>query len=222
MRSNLRLVVFDLDGTLVECVSSWVYVHEHFGVSNEGSLREYQQGLIDDEEFMRRDIALWKRCKPGIGLEEIERILAGVQITEGAHALFHALRAAKVQTAIISGGLMPLARRVAGALGIDHVMANDLAVHSNGTLVGHGVLQVELHRKGLPMRRLMSRLKMTGEECAAVGNSYIDVPMLGMAGLGIAFCPLDDEVRRAADIVVEERDLSLLAPFLIDRNHGRR
>lgn len=222
MRPRFRLVVFDLDGTLVECVSSWVYVHSSFGVSNEHSLREYQQGLIDDDEFMRRDIALWKECMPGVKIEDIERILGDVQITKGARELFSLLRDAGSQTAIISGGLMPLAQRVAGELGIDHVMANDLAVRPDGTLIGYGILEVELHRKGIPMRRLMRRLDIRKEECAAVGNSYIDVPMLEMAGLGLAFCPLDSEVRAAAEIVVEERDLMLLAPLLIHRSHGHR
>ena len=55
----MKLVVFDMDGVLTEYFSSWVRVHEHFGTDNDEALRLYMEGKIDDEEFMRRDIALW-------------------------------------------------------------------------------------------------------------------------------------------------------------------
>ena len=52
------IVVFDLDGVLVDIQSSWDWVHRHFGVDNDESLAQYLAGQIDDLEFMRRDIAL--------------------------------------------------------------------------------------------------------------------------------------------------------------------
>jgi hypothetical protein len=56
----IRLVCFDLDGVLIEAKSSWVAVHDAFDVKNEGSLRLFLHGEISEEEFIRRDVALWK------------------------------------------------------------------------------------------------------------------------------------------------------------------
>ncbi|MFP4608956.1 MAG: HAD hydrolase family protein, partial [Candidatus Aenigmatarchaeota archaeon] len=54
------------------------------------------------------------------------------------------------------------------------------------------------------------RLGIQEERCIAVGNSHFDAPMLEKAGFGIAFNPSDNNVRKAADFVIEEKDLSLL------------
>jgi len=221
MPPKLRLAVFDLDGTLVDCESSWVFVHSHFGLNNDASLELYLKGEIDDDEFMRRDIALWMGRNPDINIKDIEAILHDIKIYPGARKLFSLLRNAGIQTAIVSGGLMPLARRVAFELNIDHVLANGLAVDKGGRLLGYGLLEVELNRKGLPMERLMNRLGFDRERVAAVGNSFIDAPMLELAGLGIAFNSLDDEVRDVADVVVESDDLMALAPYLIPGNRAR-
>jgi len=67
-----RLVVFDMDGVLADVESSWVYVHRHFGVNNDHSLFAYLRGEIDDLEFIRRDINLWKQKDPGITCARIE------------------------------------------------------------------------------------------------------------------------------------------------------
>ncbi|MBI5000565.1 MAG: HAD-IB family phosphatase [Euryarchaeota archaeon] len=221
MRPKFKLVVFDLDGTLVDCESSWVFVHRHFGLDNDASLELYLRGEIDDEEFMRSDIALWKGRKPDITIKDVENILLGIGIYPGARKLFSLLKGAGIRTAIVSGGLMPLARRVAFELEIDHVLANGLAVDKGGRLLGYGLLEVELNRKGLPMERLMKRLGIDRDKVAAVGNSSIDAPMLELAGLGIAFNPIDEEVTEIADVLVEGSDLMALAPYLIPETHAR-
>jgi phosphoserine phosphatase len=212
---RFALVAFDLDGVLVEPESSWVHVHRHFGVSNEDSLVAYLKGDIDDDEFMRRDIALWKRAKPDICEADIDSVLDGIAVTRGARETVAALKAARVSTAIVSGGLKHLARRVADETGIDHVLANGLAADAHGRLLGHGLLEVELNAKGKVLASLMKRLGVGRGHCAAVGNSFIDVQMFEAAGYGIAFDPVDDAARKAADEVVETGDLRDVLPFLL-------
>ena len=65
------LVAFDMDGVLVDYLSSWTWVHDRFGVSNEESVISFMDGEIDDMEFMRRDIALWLKHRPGLGLGDV-------------------------------------------------------------------------------------------------------------------------------------------------------
>ena len=71
----IELVVFDMDGTLVDVVSSWAEIHRYFGENNDDGLRKFMRGEIDDEEFIRRDIRIWWRHRPNLHVEEIEEIL---------------------------------------------------------------------------------------------------------------------------------------------------
>ncbi|MCI4360921.1 MAG: HAD-IB family phosphatase, partial [Thermoplasmata archaeon] len=120
----IRFVAFDMDGTLVDVVSSWAAVHDHFGESNSESVRLFMTDQIDDAEFLRRDIEIWWRHAPHITVMELEAILAPVPLMPGAKELFRALHARGIRTAIISGGIDLLAKRVGRELGIDYVLAN--------------------------------------------------------------------------------------------------
>jgi len=201
------LVAFDLDGVLVDTPSSWVSVHEHFGVNNDHSYQAYKRGEIDDNEFMRRDIALWHSVNAHVTLADIAEVLDAVPLMPGAVELVRELKALDVRTAIISGGLLPLAERVARQTGIEVVRANGLETDGDGYLIGQGILGVPLHDKGTPLRQVIADAGVDPQRVASIGNSYIDVGMFDESGLGIAFYPIDDQVREGADVVIEDKDL---------------
>lgn len=211
----IRLVCFDLDGVLIEAKSSWVAVHEAFGVQNEASLAEFLHGRISEEEFIRRDVALWLQKKPDAHRDDIDRILAGVVLHPGAKDTIRALHAANVHTAIVSGGIALAARRVAERLAIPHVSANELLTHPDGRLTGEGVVNTPLRDKSRPVRGFAAALDIPLEQVASVGNSAPDIPMFWASGLGIAFDPMDEATRKEADVRVEGRDLRDLLPFLL-------
>jgi phosphoserine phosphatase len=215
MKSRFDLVAFDLDGVLAEPESSWVFVHQHFKVTNEAALEAYVRGEIDDHEFMRRDVALWMREKPGIRKSDIDAILETAVITPGAREVVQAVKATGAQTAIVSGGLRYLAEKVAKYAGIDHILVNNLACGTDGKLSGEGILEVELLAKGKALRSLQRKLGVRKSRCAAIGNSFIDAQMFEVSALGIAFNPVDDRARDAADHVVVGRDLRLILPYLL-------
>jgi len=196
-----------MDGVLVDVKSSWAKVHESFCVDNEDSLNAYKDGIINDEEFIRRDIALWKTECPQISREDIKNILKKVPKMKGFSDTIPYLHD-RYTLGIISGGLKPLAEFI----GVDHfdfILANDLE-EKNGELTGEGIVEVKLDGKGVVFEKLISRLGIEKERCIALGNSHFDVPMIKKAGLGIAFNPDDQEIVDAADLVIEEKDLSLL------------
>lgn len=217
---KFELVAFDLDGVLLDTISTWVWVHDHFGVNNDASLIAYLAGEIDDMEFMRRDIALWHRKKKDMHISDIERILADVPLMYGAEETMEFLKENLVKTAIVSGGIDIAANRVAERLGIDYVRANGLKTTHEGYLTGDGVLNVELCAKGKPLLCLLEELGVDRERCASVGNSAIDIPMFEVCRLGIAFNPSDDDVTNKADVVVHERDLRKILPYLQDGTNG--
>lgn len=203
-----RLVVFDMDGVLADVESSWVHVHRHFHVNNDHSLYAYLRGEIDDLEFIRRDIQLWRDKEPDISVERIRDILDGVPMMPGAADTIRRLKGMGVTTAIVSAGIDLLAERIAKDLGIDHQVANGFVTDSGGRLTGEGVLRVKLMDKGDAVSEVAKRFGVARKDIVSVGNSGYDVSMFDRSGKGIAFRPSDDKVREMADAVVELDDLT--------------
>ena len=212
----LRLVAFDMDGTLVDVASSWRVVHDHFGDHNDEGLRRFLANEIDDIEFIRSDVRIWKKHAPELTIGDLDRILAGVPLMPGARDLVRGLRARGARTAIVSGGLDLLARRVARELGIDIALANGVRVTSAGHLTGDGIVRVPIHGKEGVLAGLQEQLKVRPEETASVGNSEIDVGLFRASRVRVAFCPQDEIVVAHATSVVDEKDLRKVLPALKD------
>jgi phosphoserine phosphatase len=212
----LRFVAFDMDGTLVDCESSWASVHAFFGDRNDEGLRAFNTNQIDDLEFMRSDIRIWWKYRPQLTVDELEEILDEVPLMPGAETLIHGLHARGVRTAIISGGIDLLARRIAQELGIDIALANGFHVDGDGRLTGEGIVRVPIHGKEQVLAMLQGQFGLTPDETASVGNSEIDVGMFRRSRVGVAFRPEDDAVRAGATAVVEESDLSRVLDVLAE------
>lgn len=201
------MVAFDLDGVIVSGRSSWEWVHRHFGVDNTGNLDAFCEGEIDDMQFMRSDIALWKSRDPDVSLDMIRGILMGAHLTPGSAEAVAALRSKGMKTCIVSGGIDLLADHIGKLCGVDMVMSNGLTADTGGRLLGDGILRVELRDKAKALAAVLEEFDIPPERCAAVGNSWVDVSMFRMCGKGIAFNPIDAETIRWADVVVESNDL---------------
>lgn len=213
-KQTIKLVFFDMDGVLLDTVSSWRYIHEHFGTTNERSIIPYLKGDIDYLEFIRRDVALWKKNGRSVKKTTIQNILYSIPFIKGGSECISFLKTHHITTAIVSAGISLLAKKVAGDLGIDYVFANEVKVGTDGRLTGEGVLHVELMNKDKNVIELAQELQVPLNACAAVGNSCFDIPMLETCGIGIAFNPEDLCVEHSADIVIKEKDLSKLIPVL--------
>ena len=203
-----RLAVFDMDGVLADVESSWVYVHRRFGVSNDHSLYAYLRGEITDLEFIRRDIELWRDKDPVVTTDKIRHILSDVPLMPGAERTLTELRRRGFKTAIVSAGIDLLADMIAEKVPIDVRLANGMKSDSGGRLTGEGVLRVKLTDKGDAVGKIANQFRASKEDIVAVGNSNYDVSMFKRSGLGVAFNPDDEFVRKEADAVIEEKDLS--------------
>ena len=83
MGRKFDLVIFDMDGTLTRCKSSWAFVHEELGGNNDEAYQAFINMEIDEAEFMRRDIGLWIEARPGITDFDIARILTNMPLMDG-------------------------------------------------------------------------------------------------------------------------------------------
>ncbi|HTS32412.1 MAG TPA: HAD-IB family phosphatase [Thermoplasmata archaeon] len=212
----LKLVPIDMDGTLVDVESSWAAVHHYYQDHNADGLRDFLAGRIDDHEFIRSDVRIWRRHAPDISVEDLEGILAAVPVMPGARRLVDGLHAAGARTAILSGGIDLLARRVARDLGIDIVLANGFRVTADGRLTGEGIVRVPIYGKEKVLEGLQHQLGVTPAETASIGNSEIDIGMFRRSKVGVAFLPADDAVRAAATHVITEKDLGRALSILDD------
>ena len=183
-RRNRRLVAFDMDSTLVEAevideLAKLAGVGEQVSAITERAMR----GEIDFSESFRTRVALLE------GLEEsaLQRVAEQLKITEGAQHLISTLRTLGYKTAILSGGFTYFARYLQARLGIDYVFANELDI-VDGSVTGKikGTI-VDGARKAELLRQLADQQDIDMQQVIAVGDGANDLPMLSIAGLGIAF-----------------------------------
>lgn len=183
-RRNRRLVAFDMDSTLIETevideLAKLAGVGEEVSAITERAM----QGEIDFCESFRRRVALLK------GLDEsvLAEVAANLPITEGAERLVGTLRSLGYKTAIISGGFTYFGRCLQQRLGIDYVYANELET-VDGKVTGEvtGTI-VDGARKAVLLREIAQQEGIDLEQVISVGDGANDLPMLSIAGLGIAF-----------------------------------
>ncbi len=183
----IKVVFFDCDGTLTTVKSSWEHIHRRLGIWDNHA-DEYQklfrQGLIDYDEFCRRDALLWK----GFPLTKIMEIVNGIPYQDGAKDAVAALRDMGIFTAIISTGLSFLVERVRAELGIDMAVSNELLV-DKGFLTGETRINVQYGHKGHWVKNLLSKLGVDRLSSCAVGDGEGDREMFEAVGLAIGFDP---------------------------------
>jgi phosphoserine phosphatase len=213
-KRKIKLVIFDMDGVLADIISSWQYIHDYFGTTNEKSVRQYLKGEINDIEFVKRDVSLWMDNGNPVKKEKIEKLLSKVPVMKGADKCISYLKNSGIKTAIVSAGLDLLAQIFSKKLGIDYVYANVIKTDENGIFNGKSKIDVRLLYKDKTIHKISKNLNIPLENIAAVGNSCFDIPMLQTCGLGIAFNPDDDCIKEVADVVFENKDLSKIVPFL--------
>ena len=183
-RRNRRLVCFDMDSTLIqtEVIDQLAFRN---GVGNQVSeiTESAMRGEIDFKESFIKRVSLLK----GLDEKVMKDIAENLPITEGAERLFKTLKQYGYKTAILSGGFSYFGNYLKNRLGIDYVFTNELEI-LNGKLTGKHVGEiVDGQRKAELLKLLAFKEDIHLDQVIAVGDGSNDLPMLQLAGLGIAF-----------------------------------
>jgi len=183
-RRNRKLVCFDMDSTLIQTeviveLAKYANAEEKVSEITEAAMR----GELDFKESFRQRIALLK----GIDENVLHDIARNLPLTEGAHRLISNLKKYGYKTAILSGGFTYFGRYLQTMLGIDYVFANELEIQ-NGKLTGNYIGEiVDGQMKAELLKKLAFKEDIHLEQVIAVGDGANDLPMISIAGLGIAF-----------------------------------
>lgn len=216
---TLKVVVFDVDGTLIKVRSSWQFLHEMLGTWDRGRkyAEQFFQGLITYEEWARLDASLWK----GLPLERIQQIVENIPYTEGAQDVITTLRRMGFRVVLLSAGLSIVTDRIQRDTGVDDSLANELIVEK-GFLTGEVKVNVSFHNKDEVLGYILQKFDTTMEECAAIGDDETLIPLFEKVGLGIAFNPRKETVKEHADVVVKSNDLREVLPHLLKTRHEKK
>jgi phosphoserine phosphatase len=183
-RRNRRLFVFDMDSTLIEAevIDELAKLH---GVGDKVSAitASAMRGELDFKQSFTKRVALLA----GLPESRLEDVVRTIPLAGGAERLIQTLKSLGYKTGVLSGGFTFFGRHLQNRLGIDYVYANELET-ANGAVTGRVVGEiVDGKKKAELLKMLADQENISVDQVVAVGDGANDLPMLNLAGMGIAF-----------------------------------
>lgn len=212
---DIRVICFDVDGTLVEHPQDktvWQILNRRYldgDAVNGRRFADFKEGRISYPRWVELDIGDWQAR--GILRDQIESaIAADLSAVEGARATVQTLSERGYRVAVISGTIDVTLDKLLPGLPFDRVYSNRIFFNDDGTIRGWQATPYDVWGKPEALDRIGEEFGVPRSQCAFVGDAWNDISVLKHAGLGIAFRPKGDDVRAAADFVVEDGSLEQL------------
>ena len=183
-RRMRRLICFDMDSTLIETeVIDELAMRAGVGDQVKAITARAMRGEIDFKESFTERVALLK----GLNVSVMQDIAENLPITEGVERLMYVLKRYGYKIAILSGGFTYFGKYLKDKFGIDYVYANQLEIE-DGKLTGHYKGEIVDGKRKAELLQLIAQVENVDiAQTIAVGDGANDLPMLSVAGLGIAF-----------------------------------
>lgn len=233
-----------MDGVLVDYLSTWEWIYNKLGLSNHEAYSAFQAGEITEWDWIKYDLDLIRRSlQDSMNDEILHTLLADCPLMLNWRAAIQSLLDANYEVAIVSGGMQPVARKIAAAFpaetrwrprlgGVDcetaarmlegrdsrlHIFTNGWLKASDGGIPICGRYQVQLVAKGAVIGILQRRFGISKAKTVAIGDSRQDASMFSHAGFSIAFNTRHQELIAAADLQITEKNLLVVSDAILGR-----
>ena len=209
-RQNKRLVAFDMDSTLIqnEVIDDLAQTRGKKAQMEEITERTMRGEIRFDESLRHRTTML-----EGLTQQDMEAVLEGLVLTPGCSELIQVLKQHGYKTAVISGGFSFFTQKLKERLGLDYHFANTLemeAGRATGRLLGP---IVNSEQKAQLLVSIAQNENIPLRQTVAIGDGANDIPMLNVAGLGIAY-HAKEIVQNSAPQILNHGPLTSILYFL--------
>jgi phosphoserine phosphatase len=213
-----RMVIFDLDGTIVDGTESiWSTLHDFFGLSDSPQRLENREKFfsskIDYQEWAIEDLILLKRH--GADRNTIMKAMSKVRLMTGAKDTLSHLKKNGYKIAIVSGSLQMVLEKLIPDYEkvFDHVYINRIFFDPDGS-INRIEAKHDFHDKSDSLLQICAAEKIRPEECIFVGDHDNDVEAAKLAGFSIAFNSKSRELEEVSDAVIKKKDLREILKYI--------
>ena len=215
-----KLVCFDVDGTLIDNVKfSWNIFHDYFKVDmerRENARNDFFSGKISYLQWAQHDISMWK--EKGARKQDFLKAIEHLSLMNGAMETLQELKKNNLKLAIISGSMNILLEKFIPNYNefFDDVFLSKIYFGEDGKITSIEPTEFDIEKKAEALKQIAKRENIRLEECVFVGDYLNDLKVIQEAGLGIAFNCKHDELKKAADVVIEKKDLREVLRYILN------
>ena len=221
--SQFKLIAFDMDSTLIniECVDEIADAagrKAEVAAITEAAMRGE---ITDYKDSLRQRVALLK----GVSLASMDEVYTRrLKLNPGAAELVHSCKKAGMKVLLVSGGFTFFTDRIRDELGIDYTRSNVLGVEG-GRLTGELVDQTwgdicDGEEKRKMLLETCAILGIAPHQAIAMGDGANDLPMMGVAGLSVAY-RAKPRVREQAMVAIDSGGLNRLLEVFSQRDASK-
>ncbi len=214
-----KLVCFDVDGTLIDNVTfSWQIFHDYFQTDRhrrEDAKNRFFNGQITYKEWAEHDIALWR--EKNAKKQDFFKAIKHLRLMNGAIDTLTELKKRRIKLAVISGSLNIMLEKFLPNYEeiFDDVFLSRIYFDEDGNISKIDATEYDMDGKALALRKIAEREKIDLKECVFIGDYLNDYKIIQDAGLGIAFNCEHDELKKVADVVIDNKNLKEILKYIL-------